>query len=529
MILFIALFLLFLCILFLLMLRKDYRVNTAENTIRIYFVFLVLVLLPLLVLFSIYAGKVEGAPFYTRLFKLIASAWQENRAHAICLTCMHAFLIFTGLSIPLNTIFHFCFGYKRFLHRYGAVSNCEGAETMLRLKMLFWDILNQAGLKPKVRFVLLDRTIEKHLPIFTECGIVGQTNKDVTLIMSKNFVNCFYEKKLSEDEVKAIFFHEISHIYNGDLAFPLWAKSVVSSQLFLASTVSCILALIFGLLSIGFSWENFILFVLFLPLSIYLFREGLLQIVGEAMREREHLADARAILLFTPPEALISAIKKVTILYKSSSSFSYSFYSPAGDFRVLDESYKFANFREFLRYCRWALYCFLTSKVYWHPLASQRIKVIEKREKSINESKVLLSPYIVLGISFLGGIIGFLTLMCASFLEVGKPQFTRLAIMLSFAISFLIVFISCLPLRTFSKMDFNNVLPPRRKHLPLHFFAGKFWRRTHANNLFIAEFNTLFLIFSGVTEMSYFHILWLFLACTGATILLVIIAYIIKH
>lgn len=524
-----------LCIFFISLLKRDYSpVEIIENTFRIYFVFAVLVILPLLILFCLYGGKVQGVPFYTNFFKLFALTWSERKATAISTLSAHIFLLFAGLSIPLSTIFYFCFGYKKFLHRYSrkefTSEDPKEGKVVAKLKALFFRSLRHAGLTTKVRFLFLDRKIERDLPIFTECGVVGKARKDITLLISKNFVKLFEEGKLTEQEVKSVFFHEISHVYHRDHFLPLWAKNFISSHIFILAAFSCVLAFISGFFAQSFSLENFIIFLLIFPLPIF-FRMGVLQIVAHAMREREYLADARAIYFYISSEMLIKTIKKSAILFpKANRIFPHSFFIHEDN--SLDRSKtaeSLRNFKEFLKYSKWLLYCFLTGTVYWHPPVHHRIKAIKEKRNIITEgTKGLLSPFSVLGSSFLLCLIELFILVSCSFLGMEKSKYAELGVSLSYTMALFLVFLSCLPLRLLNNRNLRKNIPPLFwKRFPLYFFIGRFWRGMHLNNLFISEFNTLFLVLGGVS-ISYFYILWLFLICTGASLLLIAIAYLTK-
>lgn len=516
MILFISLFFLFLCILFVSILIKDNRINTVENSIRIYSVFTVLVVFPLLVLCCLYFGKVNGIPFYASFPKLFSSTFAENKTVAIATLFAHIFIVFAGLSIPISTIFYFSSGYKKLLKYYNkkeSIPDSQGEHVAVtKLKTLFSNALKTASLNTEIKFLILDRSTDVSSPFFTECGVIG-TGKNVMLVLSREFIKLFETGKLSEQEIEAIFLHEISHVHTKDLFLPLWAKSIAASNAFIISTLAGMLAFIAGFFVKDITPEHLVIFLVIFPVSIYLFRIGILQIIAHVMREREYLADARA-GFYVSSDILVKAIKKAAIFFPRLNAIflrGESFSEKSVMIKTPD------NFKEFLTYSRWNLYCFFKGKTYWHPSAQDRVKAIEEKRNIAMQGNVgLLSPASVLGISFLSCLTGFFILLAYSLTEIGKADCQSIAISISFILSLLLVFLSCLPLRTFD-----------RKSIGFLFRKGKFWREMLLNSLFISEFNILFLVLGSV-NFPYSYMLWLFLLCITSSLLFVGISYLVK-
>jgi Zn-dependent protease with chaperone function len=526
-----------------------------ENTLRIAFIFIALVLFPLIFSGLGMLAQEGSVSYYSAIFKRLAEYWTQNKLADFLYLVSNFFFHLNGLIIPLGILFYLLFGYKWFQHshKYQEVFPREVESKALQdLKDIFFECLKVTNLKLSVKIFLLNESAED-LAGFSGCGVIGK-GKNIAVLLSQKLVDLFREGRLSTEEIKAIFLHEISHIVHKDHFLPLWTKQFTQSRLFTFTYLSLILAILCALsASIARDGMIVVRYVKwkFLGISFATFSTGLLllrssiwQFIAQAMREREYLADARAGYIYMTPDIITKAIEKVTFLFPVQGAFS-SVFSFAGTGRtpslnseVTEISSKILHV--FLKVKK-VLFRFLTGKVNWHPSSLRRIKALKQNENLFKgeEGSFISHRSVIITVVVINAIWFLLFLLLGVFIEGDKGMefLTNNALLSSLLIAVSLSILNFLPMVFLdSKTFIEGLVGPvgsvfGAAHLPYLLITSKLWRRIHINNFFIALVPSLLLnIPPFVFNPIYFLKLLFgnFLLCTLVPLSLGFFTYLVK-
>ncbi|MEO0126328.1 MAG: M48 family metalloprotease, partial [candidate division WOR-3 bacterium] len=265
--------------LFLFFRGKDFlSIAIMENSFRVYLTFILLILLPLLFIFALYIGNLG-------IIQIIIKIGEAAGLQKFFMILIHVFLSTAFLIIPVTTIFHLSFSYPQFLNFLRKQKSVNNDNISKPIKEVMCETAKIIGLTHKPALCLITPDIRNTIPGFAGCGIIGK-GKNLTLLISEDFVELFQRGILSKREVEAVFLHELSHVLHKDHFIPLWLRSFVNSPNFTLAGISFFLSLFFNFVRTGLSWSNVIL-AIFALFFVYLFRAAVIQIAAHAMRERE--------------------------------------------------------------------------------------------------------------------------------------------------------------------------------------------------------------------------------------------------
>ena len=528
----------------------------TENTLRFAFICISLISFPLI--FSglgMLSGE-GGASYYSTILKQLAHYWEHNKLAAFLHLSSSFFFHLSGLIIPLGISFYFLFGYKWFLHshKYQEIFPREVESKVLQdVKNIFFECLRVTNLEPSVKILLLSKSASA-LAGFSCCGIIGK-GENLTFLLSQRFVDLFQEGKVTTDEIKAIFLHEVSHIVHKDHFLPLWTKQFTESRLFTFTYLGFVLAILCTL-STFIAREGMIAFRYVkwgsLGLSFATFSVGLLllrsvawQFIAQAMREREYLADARVAYIYMTPDIMVRALEKETIILLLqkilSSIFSFEGRSktPSSKCQTTEISSKILCI--FLK-VKQVLFRFLTGKVDWHPSTLWRVKALKRNENLFKgERGSFISHKSVITAAVVVNMIWFLLFLLLSvFVKEAKGMkfLTNSALLSSLLIVVSLSILNFLPMVFLDNKTFiEGFVGPlgsifRAAYLPYLLVASKLWRRIHINNFFIALVPSLLMnIPPFVFKPAYFFdsLLKNFLVCALVSLFLAFFAYLLKN
>lgn len=506
--------------------ENGFRVLLAIAVLNSYF----------LLCFLLSLAKMEGdVVAYYRTLSATLMDNTEYRGVEKTLFLFSAFFVHLGgVVIPGLTLL-----YLRFSSQLSIASISRWAKNMgeairerpvlKELHSLFCAVMQSTGIKYPVKLLLLCKN--KSLNVAWGCQI-AKGKREIFLIIDENLLEWFESGKITKDEIHAIFSHEISHISHRDYLLPLWAKYLIYTALPLPIVLTYSIAFLFAAIikfdGISVLWSRFLWPSLIIFLASYCIWIVLLQIIGYSMREREHLADARACETGVSPGMMSRVLKKVHLLFSPERKF-------FREFSFANESTKVNTQGRIDR-----LVGFLKGEILMHPRTSERIKAVNEARHSVKEDKIEPMPIREVVIStFL--LLAFALIVGASFnifQKTSKDNPVALFLLLTvLLIPIIISMLSCMPLRFRCARTLEIALIPgvlgsesqtRALRLFLSLLFNKHWLKIHRNNfvsVFIVWFLTL--LFLAYSHPSFVHIsvflLPLSLAgCTGICVLYII-------
>ena len=150
--------------------------------------------------------------------------------------------------------------------------------------------------------------IETEVP---NCFVYGGSLRRTRIILTSGLLKC-----LSEEELRSVITHELSHVLNRDVGFMTWGTVVVQALKWWSLAFLCI-SLIFGVSATNpFNFLRGTFSIQFIMLILWTLLFPLLTIYSVS-RIREYLADARA-SLFTSADTLLTALSKINLRLASS-------------------------------------------------------------------------------------------------------------------------------------------------------------------------------------------------------------------
>lgn len=500
--------------------RKAYF-TVRESSLRIlpiYFLIFVPFFLVVIILFPLFKIGISS------IVDKIPTVWPSDKAGVIFASSSIFFFLISGIAIPAAAIFHFFFGYRIFLRankKYQfSPELIEGNATIQELFNIFSRCLKIAGLKRQVKVFLLDEG-SRASPIFSGCGIVGK-GKNLALLFSKDFVKAFEDKELEKEEAEAVFFHEISHVFNKDYFLPLWSKMFIRSRLFGVAWAGLVIGAVCASgasfktegLSAIFNW-SVVVRAAILTFGFVVLRGIISTFISGILREREYLADKRATYYYTNQETMVGTIKKSALLFTGGSRFSWLSFAQTGSdihtpSKALKETGILSEFKQLF-------YDIVGRRVIWHPDPIKRIKALNEERVRLSKRKtersslgdiVILSLFFSVLLFGAGFLFEFLArgLGKGGYISIDNLPTALLILLYPLVISALIIE-HIVPLQFQSMELFQKSLVGSisgfsiRKFLFL-FLAGKIWRKIHLKNFFIALIPCL----SGVILGSIFSI-----------------------
>lgn len=527
----------------------------TENTLRIAFIFISLISFPL-IFSGLGMSSGEGViSYYSAILKQLAAYWGSNKLAAFLYLVSNFFFRLSGLIIPLGISFYFLFGYKWFLHwhKYQEIFPREVESKALQdVRNMFFECLKVTNLGSSVKiFLLSERTND--LAGFSGCGVIGK-GKNITLLLSQKLVNLFQKGRLTADEIRAVFLHEISHIVHKDHFLPLWTKQFTQSRLFAFTYLIYILAILCtlstfiardGMIAVRYvKWESLGLSFATFSIGLFLLRSIVWQFIAQAMREREYLADARAGYIYMTPDIMTRAVEKATFLFAVQKTFS-SFFSfvggsmtPGSNSKTTEISSKILRI---LLKVKQVLFRFLAGRVNWHPSSFNRVKALKRNENLFKGEKAsFISHRSVITTTVVVNMIWLsLFLLLSVFVreDKGMKLLMNNALLSSLLIVVSLSILNFLPMVFLDNKTFiEGFVGPagsifRATYLPYLLVASKLWRRIHINNFFIALVPSLLinnvLFFKFTTR--FFELLFKnFLVCTVVSLFLSFFTYLSK-
>ena len=498
-------------------LRRRPSITLSQSKFRILLVFVLMITVPMALAFAPLSQVGE----YTSLFEL----WSESKAAGIFYFLSAVFILLAGAIVPFSTVFYFYSSYRRFIEKldYEVVSVDSKDRTLKELWEIFSECVNVAGVKASVKLLVPKQELE-HSAIL-DCGIVGR-GKNAAMMLSIPFIKLFEEGKLTKEDVKAIFLHELSHVFHNDHFMPLWAMWFVRSKTFTYTIILFLVATFFIFWSAYLAGDVDIIegllkttniFVLVL-IPFLIFRAVIWRLIARIMREREFLADLRSARLYAP-DKIASSLKKSVLFPAEEKSPMFSF---AG---IIHDKHAHKAFK------------FITGKADWHPSLLDRIEALGQRKMpELEKKKKMPSGWQIIGHCryYLIVFAGFVVISIAVSEDAATSFITLIGLISSFLFVPALVIESIFPLRFLDKQDFQeSLIGLRPLHVFSRFFSGKLWGKIHLNNFLIAlAFCTVVALSSFVCsqEVAYLRwhrtffleaVLFYFLYCTAFSILLV--------
>ena len=516
-------------ILFLLFRKTNYfSIAVIENAFRVHLVFILLVFSPLLFLFTLYIGELGRVPL---IIDVLISIRDTSGMRKLLMISTHVFLLTALLIIPLTTVFHLRYGYPRFLRYLGKQKWENNNDIIVHLKSIIKKVMKDTGIKTEPTLVPVRNNAVAGIPGFSGCGIIGKDISNLTILVAEDFAGLVQKGVLSDQETEAVFLHEISHIFHKDYFLPLWARNLVPSSTFTFATAFCFLAVFSGILlrkSLSMADIYLLIFVLF---GVYLFRAIVVQLTAHILRQREHLADIRTAYLYGRSGELIEALKKMYLYIVPASnnprvSQFMDRFTTYGEEEYIEIAH---NLKEALLGLKQRFLDFALVNVHWYSKVSSRIRVIKEKRNVTADTGGFLSPFSMIGLSFLGASCFFVITASFSFLGIDLNVRKDISIYLCYTIGTVLVFMNCLPLKLAQIEVFRKAFsPPSWKQGFLHFFASRFWGIMHINNIYLFAASLICLPFNDV-YITFYDGFMLFLYYTMLSLLFVTIMYIRKR
>lgn len=485
-------------------LKRTPSITVANSRLRIFLVFILMISVPIVLGFAM----LSQAGHYTNFYEL----WTESKAAGIFFLLHIACILVGGAIVPFTTVFYFYSGYKRFMekHRYEEVSAHSKDKTLSQLWQIFSECMNTAGVKATVKLVVVKEK-PKYVPIL-ECGIVGK-GKNAAMLLSTHFVNLFREEKLTKEDIKAVFLHELGHIFHNDHFMPLWAMWFVRSKTFTYTIISFIAGIFFlflsaylsGMLIIEGNLLKILAPFLVVPTAFVIFKAVIWNNIATIIREREFLADVRSSHLYAT-DRMVNALKKWAVHLPVLESL------PA---------FSFAGIRR---------------EVKWHPPILDRIEALgHRKEQELEKKRKMPSALQMMRFPLYFALILLIFFIALALLGIDDTWFI---VVTGWCTSFFFVTTwvieNIFPLRFLDKQYFQNSLIGSGLLQSLsRFFVSKLWTKIHLNN-FLVIFSVCSLIalssFAFPEDVTYVHwhrtfffeaVLFYFLYSTVLSILLV--------
>lgn len=374
-------------------------------------------------------------------------------------------------------------------------------KTLSQLWEIFSECMNAAGVKAEVRLLVAKQKLE--YAGISDCGVVGK-GKNAAMLLSGPFVNLFREEKLTQEDVKSIFLHELSHVLHNDHFMPLWALWFSQSKVFTYTIVSFVAGILFVFLSgylggkviIKGNLLNIARVFAVVPIAFVIFKRVIWNVISIIMREREFLADVRSAHLYAT-DKMVNALKKWGIFLPARGGLpAFSF---AGILRKVDR----------------------------HPSILDRIEALGQKKEPEPEKKKIPSA-----LQMASYCMYFLIILVALFIPlIALPgtDVARLIIIVGWASSFLfvtaLVIENVFPLRFLDRQVFEQGLSSS--------FTSKLWIKIHLNNFLIALIICSLIALSGFVfheDVTYIRwhrtfffraVLFYFLYCTALSVMLV--------
>lgn len=485
-------------------LRERPSVTLALSKFRILLVFILMVSVPIVLAFVTLSQAGEHTSF--------SELWSESKAAGIFYFLSTVCFLLAGALVPFTSVFYFYSGYKKFMekHDYDEVFADSKDKTLSQLWEIFSECMNAAGVKATVKLVVPKEKL-KYVPIL-ECGIVGK-GKNAAMLLSTHFVDLFREEKLTNEDVRAVFLHELGHVLHNDHFMPLWAMWFVRSKTFSYTIIGFIAGIFFlflsaylsGMLIIKGNLLKILTLFLVVPTAFVILKAVIWNNIATIIREREFLADVRSARLYAA-DKMVNALKK------------WAIHLPV---RETLPAFSFAGIRR---------------EVKWHPPILDRIEALGyRKEPELEKKRKMPSALQMMRFPLYFAVILLLFFIASSLPESDDTWFIVVTGW-STSFFFLTVWVieNVFPLRFLDKQYFQNGLIGSGLSQSLsRFFIGKLWTKIHLNN-FLVIFTVCSLIaLSSLVfpqDVTYMHwhrtfffkaVLFYFLYSTVLSILLV--------
>ncbi|MCD6566483.1 MAG: M48 family metalloprotease [Bacteroidales bacterium] len=258
-----------------------------------------------------------------------------------------------------------------------------------KLSDILLEIKYQVNLKEPVTLLILS-PLEQEKVQCSACCVEVYENHAYVLISQALFDEI--GKKISLDEVRAVLYHEIAHVYNGDYKIPILIKLIMNRNFLI---IFCILITSFLLIFYNIVvWiihiDIALLSVLCLIALIFPLIGVTINVVSGIYQISEILADKFS-LQFIEKKHCINAILKIsTLLEKDDNSLSMNLFTPLKGWMydpnkdrmnyVKDLAHSFANGYLF----------FVRERILFRPYLLHRLKMLNKSIFKDNENFKLL-------------------------------------------------------------------------------------------------------------------------------------------
>lgn len=486
-----------------------------------------------LLCFLMSLGKIAGdvATYYRILFCLFSDVSRFQSVTKV-LFLLSAFLVHLGgVGIPLFTIIYLRLSSSVLLlslsrRTIKLEESKKPRQIIEEMKSLFYEIKEDANIEYPVKFLLLRKS--KAFDISSGCQIIKGFN-EIVLIIDQNFLECFESAKINGDEIKAIFSHELTHIYHKDNFLPLLAKyliySVVPLPIVLVYSLAFLLSAIIKFDGVRVLWTEFLLPSLILFSVTYFVWIMLLQIVAYSMREREFLADARACESGISPEVMSGVLKKIKLLFIPHLRIFKAFSFASKSSPLVSHGKMILLLRS------------LKGEILLHPLVSERIKAIKEGKYFVKAGKIELLPFkeVVISTLLLSVFSLFVAFSFNIFQNTSEDGISVLFLAMTVnLVPIVISMLSCMPLRFRDartlELGFIPGTPGEDSHrraflLLFSLFYNENWFKIHRNNIaaiLITWFSTwIFLRFTNPFYARYLILLLPFslIGCPGVCLL----------
>lgn len=468
--------------------------------------------------------------------------------------CFVATCVF-AVVIPLYAIMSFASYRQDFLRdRISSKNNAEVTPeislTADRLKSIFLDCSRLLKVKIPVDFVPMAGSLEG-IPGVSGCGVIGSGPRKAVFLLDYNFILSFKEEKLKDEEVRAIFFHELSHVLHGDHFLPFLAKWISQSGLLFFSPLAS--TLFFWWLGLSLASRTgstsylagtwFMWFVVS-PFGCFLLAFLFRDLISVPLRDREFLADGKA-LVYVKKETLVNTIKKAISLFPverttfTQIGFLSKLPKQAHNLKEKDSYLTVAwkTLRDIFRFWQKLLF----SKPEFSPFFDERIvaltskpfRIVEKRKSlDFSQSTKTVLESSVFGFAVLFGIFALISFLPKEF-STSLTPFLVLSLVLVplVGVIFTVYPLSLLDVSSFWENLFGSSKFSLTKFLK-HSIRNRLWSRIHLNNFFSSLIACLFVFLLGFTPLRtdrvvlvyryfFFHLLLLhFFTCTMLSLLM---------
>ena len=432
------------------LLRNSGNLRSAENAFGFLLLFCFLVILP----FVIYIAEIfrNGRGFlgyYLAVPETLSSLYHLDKAallsFIVYLASIHVLGILPFFSIP-GIIFR-----KRNIPKEGLV--VSDAESVREFENLANGIKALRGIRGKVEVKVVKEG--------SGCAILKRGD-NITLFISKSFLDLFLNGSIQKEEIEAIFHHEFSHVVNKDYLIPVVSKAVLNKRfaLMFCFPFSLYLGIVarysFPIEKIQHQTLSFscplILSVILPFLCCCLLLGSCLWAVSLFLRRCEMLADNLAIQ-YVSKKTLIDAIVKMSVISETAGIFEMPFASQFGS-----EKKKRSLFVDIM-YALKTMNIFSSfNKKYFHPGIAERIALLNNPGAIVEEENTGLLRFDVFCalVIFTAAIMNLASLISAWFIKnINGEDIVFMGS--SYMLYFILVILSCLPLLSLKKQFVYNV------------------------------------------------------------------------